>query len=243
MWEREQIPKDLKDAAVITIFKKGDRNACGNYRGISVLSIAGKIFARILLNRLQVVAEEILPESQCGFRQPRGTIDMIVCARQIQGKSREQQKPLFFVFYDLEKAFDKVPRTAMWMVLRRLGCPEHFVGLVRALHEGMSGRVFHDSRLSVEFPITSGLKQGCVLAPTLFSQYLAAMLHDIPPDNPGVNIRYRLDGTIFNTSRRRSRRHSCTRSITELQYADDNAAPCHSTNTLQQSVNNFSKKD
>ena len=121
MWESEQVPKDLKDAAVITIsVKKGDRNACGNYRGISLLSIAGKILARILLNRLQVVAEEILPESQC-FRQARGTIDMIFCARQIQEKGREQQKPLFFVFYDLEKAFDKVPRTAMSMVLRRLG--------------------------------------------------------------------------------------------------------------------------
>ena len=61
MWESEQVPKDLKDAVVIIIFKKGDRNACGNYRGISLLSIAGKIFARILLNRLQVAAEEILP--------------------------------------------------------------------------------------------------------------------------------------------------------------------------------------
>lgn len=67
MWESEQVPKDLKDAVVITIFKNGDRRACGNYRGISLLSIAGKIFARILLNRLQVVAEEILPVSQNGF--------------------------------------------------------------------------------------------------------------------------------------------------------------------------------
>ena len=199
MWESEQVPKDLKDAVVIIIFKKGNRNACGNHRGISLLSIAGKIFARILLNRLQVVAEEILPESQCGFRQARGTTDMIFCARQVQEKSREQQKPRFFFFYDLEKAFDEVPRTAMWMVLRWLGCPEHFVGLVRALHEGMPGRVPHGSRLSEEFPMTSGLKHGCVLAPTLFSLYLAAMLHDIPPDNPSVNIRYRLDGAIFNT--------------------------------------------
>lgn len=85
---------------------------------------------------------------------------MIFCARQIQEKSTEQQKPLFFVFYDLEKAFDKVPRTAMWMVLRRLGCPEHFVGLVRALHEGMSGRVFHDNRLTEEFPHHFGSEAG-----------------------------------------------------------------------------------
>lgn len=75
-------------------------------------------------------------------------------------------------------------------------CGWPFVGLVRTLHEGMSGRVFHDNRLTEEFPITSGLKQGCILAPTLFSLYLAAMLHDIPPDNPGVNIRYRLDGAL-----------------------------------------------
>lgn len=67
MWGSEQVPKDLKDAVIITIFKKGDRKACGNYRGISLLSIAGKIFARILLSRLQVVAEELLPESQYGF--------------------------------------------------------------------------------------------------------------------------------------------------------------------------------
>ena len=60
-WENQQVPKDLKDAVVITIFKKGDRKAWGKCRGISLLSIAGKIFARILLNSLQVVVEQILP--------------------------------------------------------------------------------------------------------------------------------------------------------------------------------------
>ncbi|XP_076059549.1 uncharacterized protein LOC143036186 [Oratosquilla oratoria] len=79
-WEEKQAPSDWKDALLITIFKKGDRRECGNYRGISLLSIAGKVLARILLNRLQNVAEVILPESQCGFRPSRGTIDMIFCA-------------------------------------------------------------------------------------------------------------------------------------------------------------------
>ncbi|CAH1256684.1 Hypp1700 [Branchiostoma lanceolatum] len=67
MWETKTVPPDLKDATIITIFKKGDRSVCGNYRGISLLSIAGKIFARVLLDRLLTVAEEVLPESQCGF--------------------------------------------------------------------------------------------------------------------------------------------------------------------------------
>ena len=71
------VPPDFKNANIISIFKKGDRMSCGNYRGISLLYVAGKIFARILLDRLLQLAEEILPESQCGFRPSRGTIDIV----------------------------------------------------------------------------------------------------------------------------------------------------------------------
>ena len=63
----------------------------------------------------------------------------------------------------------------------------------------MSGRVFHDNRRTVEFPITAGLKKGCVLTPTLLSLYLAAMLHDILPENAGINMQYRFEADIFNT--------------------------------------------
>ncbi|XP_076046084.1 uncharacterized protein LOC143028190 [Oratosquilla oratoria] len=192
IWTVQQVPKDLKDAVIITLFKKGDRKLCGNYRGISLLSIAGKIFARILLSRLQEMAERILPESQCGFRASRGTTDMIFCARQLQEKSREQQNPLFIFFYDMERAFNRVPRAAMWRVLKRFGSPDNYISLVRALRENTSGRVLYQGRLSEESEITCGLKQGCVLAPGLFALYLAAMMYEIPSDNPGVDIRYRL---------------------------------------------------
>ena len=49
-WEEGSVPQAWNDASIVTIYKKGDRTDCGNYRGISLLSIAGKIFARILLN-------------------------------------------------------------------------------------------------------------------------------------------------------------------------------------------------
>ena len=73
-----------------------------------------------------------------------------------------------FIFWDIKKAFNKVPRPAMWDVLARFGCPEHFITPIRALHHGMVGRVCHQSILSDPFPITSRLKQGCVQAPTCF---------------------------------------------------------------------------
>lgn len=241
IWETKLVPDDFRNANIITIFKKGDRTLCDNYRGISLLSVAGKIFARILLNRLLVVAEEVLPESQCGFRPSRGTIDMIFCARQLQEKGREQRKPVMFIFWDLQKAFDKVPRPAMWATLSRFGCPEHFVSLIRSLHDGMEGRVCYQGSLSDPFPITGGLKQGCVLAPTLFSLYLAAMLNEIPPEAPGVDLRSRFDGGVFNLARLRSAKKTTACRVRELQYADDNATINQSIADLQQTANYYSE--
>ena len=236
IWETKTVPTDFRDANIVTIFKKGDRENCGNYRGISLLCIASKIFARILLNRLLVIAEEILPESQCGFRPSRGTIDMIFCARQLQEKCQEQQQPLMFIFWDLKKAFDKVPRPAMWAVLARFGCPDDFVMLIRSLHDGMVGRVCHQKALSDPFPITGGLKQGCVLAPTCFSLYLAAMLNEIPPETPSIDVRYRMDGGLFNLSRLRAKTRTLTTTVHELQYADDNATPSLTAEDLQRTA-------
>ena len=80
MWRKEAIPQEFKDASIILLFKrKGNPNLCDYHRGISLLSIAGKVLARVLLNRLNEHLEQsgLLPESQCGFRKDRGTIDMI----------------------------------------------------------------------------------------------------------------------------------------------------------------------
>ena len=86
MWRKDAIPKEFKDASMIHLFKrKGNPQLCDNHRGISLLSTAGKVLARGLLNRLNEHLEQsgLLPESQCGFRKDRGTIDMIFRARQL----------------------------------------------------------------------------------------------------------------------------------------------------------------
>ena len=71
IWDNEEVPQELKDASIVTISKKGSRTEFGNYRGISMLSVAGKILAKVLLNRLQPLSESIIPETQCGFRAGR----------------------------------------------------------------------------------------------------------------------------------------------------------------------------
>jgi hypothetical protein len=103
MWDQGTIPQDFKDTSVIHLYKrKGNRHVCDNHRGISLLCIAGKLLARLLLNRLIKHLEDgLLPESQCGFRKDRGTVDMIFAARQLQEKCQEQNVELFCTFVDL----------------------------------------------------------------------------------------------------------------------------------------------
>ena len=123
-WREGQVPQDMRNAKIVTLYKnKGDRSDCNNYRGSSLLSVVGKVFARVVLMRLQVLSERVYPESQCGFRAERSTVDMIFSVRQLREKCREQQMPLYIAFIDLTRAFDLVSRTGLFQLLKKIGCP------------------------------------------------------------------------------------------------------------------------
>ena len=162
VWDCGCVPQDWRDAAIYK--NKGARNDCNSYRGISLLAVAGKIFGRILMNRIVQHLYSILPDSQCGFRKERSTIDMIFSSRQIQEKCVEQRMDLVCIFIDLTKAYDSVDREALWLVLKKFGFPDKIVALIQSLHEGMKARVSMFGELSEEFDIKNGLRQRCVLA-------------------------------------------------------------------------------
>ncbi|BHF66197.1 hypothetical protein SprV_0200921300 [Sparganum proliferum] len=244
MWRQGEVPQDFKDATIVHLYKrKGNRQVCDNLRGISLLNIAGKIFARILLNRLNNHLEQgLLPESQCSFRRHRGTTDMIFAARQLQEKCQEMRTHLYSTFVDLTKAFDTVNREGLWKIMQKFGCPERFIGMVRQLHDGMMARVTDNGAVSEAFAVTNGVKQGCMLAPTLFNLMFSAMLMDAYRDerSPGIRIAYRTDGHLLN--QRRMHFQSCvsTTTVHELLFADDCALNTTSEEEMQRSTDLFS---
>ena len=86
--------------------------------------------------------------------------------------------------------------------MAKFGCPERFITMIRQFHDAMMARVQDDYETSETFPVTNGVKQGCVPAPTLFSIMFSAMLTDAFHDSEeGIPIRYRTDGKLFNQSR------------------------------------------
>ena len=73
---------------------------------------------------------------------------------------------------------DTVGRTGLWQLLRKYGYPEKFTTVIEALHTGMMANVSVGGEVSESFGVTNGVKQDCVLAPTLFSIFLSAMLDE-----------------------------------------------------------------
>jgi len=242
-WEEGTVPQDMRDANIITLYKnKGDSSNCNNYRGISLLSIVGKAFARVVLNRLQKLAERVYPEAQCGFRAERSTIDMVFSLRQLQEKCREQRRPLYIAFIDLTKAFDLVSRQGLFTLLQRIGCPPKLLRMISSFHEDMQGTVQFDGSSSDPFPIRSGVKQGCVLAPTLFGIFFSLLLsYAFSQSEDGVYLHTRSDGSLFNLARLRAKTKVRKVLLREMLFADDAALTAHTEEALQRLINCFAR--
>ena len=206
-WELGSVPQDMRDSSINNLYKnKGDRSDRNNYRGISLLCIAGKLFARVALHRLRKLADRVYPESQCGFHPNRSTVDMIFSLRQLQEKCREQQRPPFIAFIDLTKAFDMVSREGLFDILHLIGCPPKLLNFIKSFHDGSRGTVKFDGNSSEAFDINIGVKQGCVLAPTLFTIFFSILLkHAFGSAVEGVLLRTRSDGKLFNPARLRAK--------------------------------------
>ena len=187
------------------------------------MSVAGKILARVLLNRLNEHLEHsgLLPESQCGFRKDRGTIDMIFTARQLQEKCQEQNVDLYMALsqhltQSVVRDFGK-----LWQCLAVL---PNFLAMVRQFHDGLLAKVQNDGEFSDPFPVTNGVKQGCILASKLFSMMFSAMLTDAFQDGDnGIPIRYRFDGKLFNLRRLQAKSKVQTEVLDAFLFADDMA--------------------
>ena len=90
---------------------------CTNCRGISLISVQGKVYAKCLEKKCREIVEPKLTDAQCGFRPVRSTMDQIFSLQQIFEKSWEYAKEVNAYFVDLEKAYDRIPRDKLWAVL------------------------------------------------------------------------------------------------------------------------------
>ncbi len=163
---RAKVLQQWQDADVVTLYKlKGDPTDPTNYRGIFLLDVAGKVLASVINQRLKVLLEESISDAQCGFRQNRSTSHLIHALRRTQEACRRANVKAYAVFVDFAKAFDSPPRAAIWECLEWSGCPPDLLAVIMAIHDDPRGKI----QGSIEcFRVARGVRQGCVLGPTLF---------------------------------------------------------------------------
>ena len=108
VWDEEKLPPDWKEGFINKIPNKGDLGNCANYRGITLLSVPGKVLNRIILDRMQDVVNQQLRDQQAGFRKKLSCVDQIATLRIIIEQTFEWNSPLYINFVGYEKAFDSV---------------------------------------------------------------------------------------------------------------------------------------
>ena len=180
IWRQGKVPQQCKYAVITVIHKKGEKTECGNYRGISLVSHAGKVLLKVVARRLSAYCETkgLLLEEQCGFRPDRSTTDMMFVVRRLQEVGRKAAVSLHMCFVDLQKAYDTVDRTLLWQVLTRIGVPPQMIVVIQQFHDGMRACVRPDDGVCSDwFDVEQGLRQGCVLSPLLFNIFFAAVLN------------------------------------------------------------------
>ena len=223
VWTSGEFPVDWKEGHLVKIPKKGDLSKCENYRGITLLSIPGKVFNRVLLNRIKTATDPKLRDEQAGFRSNRSTTDQIATLRIIVEQSLEWNSPLIVNFLDYEKAFDSIDRELLWKIMRHYGIPEKIVSLVRNMYEGTCCRIVHNGQLTDRFDIRTGVRQGCLLSPFLFILALDWLMRQATKGN-----RNGIQWTLWTQ-------------LEDLDFADDLALLSHSHAQMQAKTTTLNK--
>ena len=205
-------PEQWSKSAIKPIPKKLSASLVSDHRGISLNTIASKLYNKMLLNRIQPHVDPLLSWTQCGFRKSRSTLSNILALRRIIEGLKDQNLPLALLFIDFSKAFDSIHRERMFQILEAYGVPSIIVEAIKLIYENSAAQVITPDGETSFFNILAGIFQGDTLAPFLFIivlDYTLKQAFKISDDECGIII-----------EPKRGSRYPEVR-IKDLSYADD----------------------
>ena len=172
VWSSGNIPKQFKHAVVVPIPKPGkDLTDPLSYRPISLTSQLGKLLETVVNKRLthHLEANNLISETQAGFRQNRQTLDQLVALENEIKAGKTNNKTVGAVFLDLEKAYDTMWREGLLKKLKELGIRGHMYNYIASFLRDRTFQVKVGSALSSVHQLQNGTPQGAVISPTLFN--------------------------------------------------------------------------
>ena len=190
-------PLQWKIAQVILILKPGKpQQHASSYRPISLLPILSKVMEIIILKRITPIIQQknIIPDHQFGFRKHHSTIEQVNRVYSIARNSIEEGKYCTAVFIDVSQAFDKVWHPGLIFKLQQI-FPLNIWILLKSYLDNRHFMVKHKNEVTGITEILSGVPQGSVLGPTLYTLYTS----DLPQSNTTYTATYADDTVILST--------------------------------------------
>jgi hypothetical protein len=184
---KEQImPKSWCCGMIVAIFKSGNREDPNDYRGITISSCLGKLFTKILANRLVKFLDlnNVITEYQIGFTKKARTTDHILILKTIIDLAKKKHKKVFACFVDLKKAFDTVWHEGLLLKLYKIGLSSSFCKIIESMYAQLESSIKIDSESCSQYFITEvGTRQGCNLSPWLFNIFINEIPHLLSKSN------------------------------------------------------------
>ena len=208
---------------ILPFLKKGELGLAKNYRGITLTSIAAKIYNALLRNRIEPKIDNILRKNQNGFRRNRSTTSQMLTIRRILEGVRAKNLQATLLFVDFTKAFNSIHRGKMEQILLAYGLPKETVAAITILYRNTKMKVRSPDGDTEYFHIVAGVLQGDTLAPYLFiicRNYVLRTSIDKIRENG------------FELTKKRSRRYPA-KTITDADYADDIAFLANTPNQVE----------
>lgn len=210
IYDDGRFPEMMCKSVFVAMPKKPGATKCENFRTISLMSHLTKVVLRVLLNRLRGRTAGEVAEEQYGFMPDKGTRNAIFVLKILSERAIEMQKDLYVCFIDYVKAFDKVKHEPLIEMMNELDLDGKDVELIMNLYWDQQAAVRWNDKMSEYVDIRSGVRQGCVMSPDLFSLYSELIMRNIS-DFEGIkvggvnlnNLRYADDTTLLADSQQK----------------------------------------
>ena len=157
------------------------------------------------MNRCLHIIESSMSDSQFGFRPGRGTTDAIFIIRQLIEKAKEHQITLISIFIDFKAAFYTIWIETLWKMLLKIVIPNKLVEIIINIYDNTECSIISGGELTDRFPVNIGVRQGCIMSPSLFTIFLEYVMKGVKSlnrdfqlnENMYVDIRYADDTTLI----------------------------------------------